>query len=175
MERFSFNGSYCSRPPQRPCYYCASFRARNIRPADPVPYRNERNVSSVEMNFLLKLTRAHASLARLLDSSRWLFLLLARGYLGWEFWQSGSGLAVALAALVVAGAFTRVGSLTALAWLASGGLHHPSASGGPFDTTLLTVILLTLAVCGAGAPAVDTWLEQRLARLCRPFMAAPPA
>lgn len=127
------------------------------------------------MNFLLKLTRAHASLARLLDSSRWLFLMLARGYLGWAFWQSGSGWALALAAPVVAGAFTRVSSLTALAWLASGGLRHPSASGGPFDTTLLTVILLTLAVCGAGAPAVDTWLERRLARLCRPFMAAPPA
>lgn len=127
------------------------------------------------MNFLLKLTRAHASLARLLDSSRWLFLILARGYLGWEFWRTGSGWALALAALVVAGAFTRVTSLAALAWLALGGLDRPSASGGPFDTALLTFILLTLAACGAGTPAVDAWLERQLARLCRPFMAAPPA
>jgi uncharacterized membrane protein YphA (DoxX/SURF4 family) len=129
----------------------------------------------LEMTFLLKLTRAHASLAQLLDSCRWLFLMFARGYLGWAFWQSGSGWALAFAACVVAGAFTRVSSLAALAWLALGGLGHPSASGGPFDVTLLTFVLLTLAACGAGTPAVDTWLERRLARLCRPFMAAPPA
>lgn len=138
------------------------------------------------MNLLLKLTREHASFARLLDSSRWLFLLLARGYVGWALWQSGSGWAIAFAAFIVAGAFTRVSALAALAWLALGGWGHPSGSGGPLDAepsmgilensqALLTFTLLTFIVCGAGTVAVDTWLERRLARLCRPFMAAPPA
>jgi hypothetical protein len=58
---------------------------------------------TLEMTFLLKLTRAHASLARLLDSCRWLFLMFARGYLGWAFWQSGSGWAIAFSTFVVAG------------------------------------------------------------------------
>ena len=77
------------------------------------------------MNFLLKLTRAHASLARLLDSCRWLVLMFARGYLGWAFWQSGSGWAITFAACVVAGAFTRVSSLAASAWLVLAGLGAP--------------------------------------------------
>jgi putative oxidoreductase len=41
------------------------------------------------MNFLLKLTAAHAALGRLLDHFRSLLLLATRFYVGWQFWKSG--------------------------------------------------------------------------------------
>jgi putative oxidoreductase len=42
------------------------------------------------MQFVLKLTDAHAALGRLLDHFRSLVLLGTRFYVGWQFWKSGS-------------------------------------------------------------------------------------
>jgi len=41
------------------------------------------------MQFILTLTRLHATLGRLLDPLRPLFLLATRLYVGWQFWKSG--------------------------------------------------------------------------------------
>jgi uncharacterized membrane protein YphA (DoxX/SURF4 family) len=116
------------------------------------------------MNVLLKLTSGHAAAARILDRFRSAALLATRLYIGWALWQSGNALLLLCTALLVPGLFTRVGAIAALVAIAV------------FDPTpLWSFMLLVLTVSGAGTFSLDTWLEKRLARRCRPFMAAPPA
>lgn len=116
------------------------------------------------MNVLLKLTSVHAALARLLDHLRSPALLATRLYLGGLLWQWGNVPLLLCAALLVPGLFTRVGATVALGLI--------SVFGAP---PLWSFMLLVLTVSGAGTFSLDTWLEKRLARRCRPFVAAPPA
>jgi uncharacterized membrane protein YphA (DoxX/SURF4 family) len=122
------------------------------------------------MNVLLKMTSVHAALGRLLDHFLPVSLLTTRLYLGWVFWQSGSVVALACTALLVPGIFTRIGALGAIAAIvAIGTTPH-------IDATFLWAFMASiLIVAGAGTFSVDARLERRLARRCRPFMAAPPA
>ena len=115
------------------------------------------------MNVLLKLTSVHAALARLLDHFRSAALLAIRLYIGWALWQSGDASLLFCAALLVPGLFTRVAAVAALVAIA---VIAP--------TPLWSFMLVVLTVSGAGTLSLDTWLERRLARRCRPFMAAPP-
>jgi uncharacterized membrane protein YphA (DoxX/SURF4 family) len=122
------------------------------------------------MNVLLELASVHAALGRVLDHLRSVALLVTRLYLGWIFWHSGSGVALLCTALLVPGIFTRIGALGALAAVVSMVLT-PDINA----TFLWAFMASVLMVSGAGIFSVDTWLERRLARRCRPFMAAPPA
>jgi uncharacterized membrane protein YphA (DoxX/SURF4 family) len=122
------------------------------------------------MNVLLKMTSVHAALGRLLDHFLPVSLLTTRLYLGWVFWQSGNVVALACTALLVPGIFTRIGALGAIAAIvAIGTTPHTDA------TFLWAFMASILIVAGAGTFSVDARLERRLARRCRPFMAAPPA
>ena len=122
------------------------------------------------MNVLLKMASVHAALGRVLDHFLPVSLLTTRLYLGWVFWQSGSVVALACTAMLVPGIFTRVGALGAIAAIvAIGPAPHINA------TFLWAFMASVLIVAGAGTFSVDARLERRLARRCRPFMAAPPA
>jgi uncharacterized membrane protein YphA (DoxX/SURF4 family) len=124
------------------------------------------------MNVLLKMTSVHAALGRLLDHFLPVSLLTTRLYLGWVFWQSGNVVALACTALLVPGIFTRVGALGAIAAIAAIG---PTPHINPTFLWALMASVLIVAGAGAGTFSVDARLERRLARRCRPFMAAPPA
>jgi uncharacterized membrane protein YphA (DoxX/SURF4 family) len=122
------------------------------------------------MNVLLKMTSVHAALGRLLDHFLPVSLLTTRLYLGWVFWQSGNVVALACTALLVPGIFTRIGALGAIAAIVAIGINPHN------DATFLWAFMASiLIVAGAGTFSVDARLERRLARRCRPFMAAPPA
>jgi uncharacterized membrane protein YphA (DoxX/SURF4 family) len=140
------------------------------------------------MSFFLKLTRAHTVLSGLLDHFRTPALLATRLYIALVFWQSGTILGIVLASILTLGALTRVGALAALIPVALAGsetLSSAMSAAGPVlpasallvvtPRMLLGFMLLVLTVSGPGAISVDARLERRLARLCRPFMAAPPA
>jgi uncharacterized membrane protein YphA (DoxX/SURF4 family) len=131
------------------------------------------------MNWLLKLTRVHVALSHLLDHFRSPLLLVTRLYLAWIFWQSGMIIAVVIAAALSVGSFTRIGALLALVALALdpqqlSGVVAPAGPSLLVSQVLLLIMLLTVITCGAGTFSLDSWLERRLARLCRPFVAAPP-
>jgi putative oxidoreductase len=162
------------------------------------------------MNFVLKLTDAHAALGRLLDHFRSVLLFGTRLYVGWQFWKSGSlklsswpstldlfrseyhvpllppdVAAVAgtfgelfFPALLFIGLFSRVGALgaffvNAMAVISYRQVLLAEGSEAALGQHILWgFMLLVLAIIGPGRIALDTWLESRSARRCRPVTAA---
>jgi putative oxidoreductase len=143
------------------------------------------------VDFLLKLTTAHAALGRLLDHLQSLALLATRCYVGWQLSSTthelfttgqhvplssaavatavGRGGALFFAALLFLGLFARVGALGALLLLLAAGAQV--ALG---QHLLWGFMLAVLVVFGPGRIAVDAWLEKRCAARCRPLVATLP-